>query len=70
MTLNRSNGGATLISDGLIVAKWPARKLPDAHHAATLARESPTEAMMQENAPKRYKLQGMMLYIFAVLLLL
>ena len=70
MTVNRSNGGATLFSDGLIVAKWPVRRLPEASYVAELAASDATEAMMTENAPRRMRLQGFLLYVFAVLLLL
>ena len=70
MTVNRSNGGVTLFSDGLIVAKWPASRLPDVSFVADLASSDATEAMMKENAPRRMRLQGFLLYVFAVLLLL
>ena len=70
MTVNRSNGGATLFSDGLIVAKWANTRLPKASYVASLAKDDATEAMMKENAPKRMKLQGFLLYVFAVLLVL
>lgn len=70
LTLNRSNGGATLISDGVVVAKWPLRSLPDRERVAGLLEQDPAEAMMKENTPKRLRLQGFLLYVFAVLLLL
>lgn len=70
MTVNRSNGGATLFSDGLIVAKWANTRLPDATYVASLASDDATEAMMKENSPRRMRLQGFLLYVFAVLLLL
>ena len=70
MTVNRSNGGATLFSDGLIVAKWPVTRLPSAAHVSELVSSEATEAMIKEVAPKRLKLQGFLLYVFAVLLLL
>ena len=70
MTLNRSNGGATLLQDGMIVAKWPSRALPDTDKIAVLASMDPAEAMVKENTPKRLKLQGFLLYVFAVVLLL
>ena len=70
MTLNRSNGGATYIADGQIIAKWPVRSLPDASELAELAKTSPDESVIDENTPKRLKLQGFLLYVFAVLLLI
>lgn len=70
MTLNRSNGGATLVSSGTVIAKWPRRSYPSPEAVQTLLEQDPAEAVMQENAPKRMKLQGFLLYLFAVLLLL
>lgn len=57
MTLNRSNGGATLLKDGQVVHKWSFLGLPD-------------EAAMQEKTPRRLWLQGFLLYVFSVMLLL
>ncbi len=70
MTLNRSNGGATLLRDGVIVAKWPSRALPTASELAPLLELPPTEAMLKHNNPRRLKLQGFLLYVTAVLVLL
>lgn len=70
MTLNRSNGGATLLSGGMVISKWPRRSLPSAAKISELLELDPAEAMMKENTPKRLKLQGFLLYVSAVLLLL
>ena len=70
MSLNRSNGGATLLSDGMIIAKWPNRSLPSGDSLSELLAQEPAEAMMQQNTPKRLKFQGFLLYVAAVLLLL
>lgn len=70
MTVNRSNGGATLLRDGVIVAKWPYRSLPTAEHLQELQALDSTEALVKENTPKRLKLQGFLLYVFAILLLM
>lgn len=70
MTINRSNGGATLLSDGLIIAKWPRHELPTPERIAELMPLDPTESMIKANTPKRLKLQGFLLYVTAVLLLL
>lgn len=70
MTVNRSNGGATLFSDGMVVAQWPVTRLPSAEKIASLSTEDATEAMMKEYSPRRLKMQGFLLYVFAVLLLL
>ncbi len=70
MTLNRSNGGATLLSDGMVVGKWARRRLPSADKLSELSALDPTEAMIKANNPRRLKLQGFLLYVTAVLLLL
>ena len=70
MSLNRSNGGATLISNGVVVAKWPARSLPELSKIECLVSLDPASAVAQENTPRRLKLQGFLLYLFAVVLLI
>lgn len=70
LTLNRSNGGATYIDNGLIIAKWPAGRLPDAEQLEELSQTNPAEYMMERNRAGRLKLQGFLLYVFAVMLLL
>ena len=70
MTLNRSNGGVTLLSDGLVIAKWSAARRPASDRVSELLALDPTEAMIKQNTPKRLKLQGFLLYVTAVLLLL
>ncbi len=70
MTLNRSNGGATLVRDGVIIAKWPLRSLPDSADIQELMDVDAPTAVEKENTPRRLKLQGFLLYVFAVLLLL
>ena len=70
MTVNRSNGGTTLLRDGMVIAKWPFRSLPAADRLQELQALDSAEAMQKANTPKRLKLQGYLLYVFAVLLLL
>ena len=70
MTVNRSNGGTTLLRDGMVIAKWPYRSLPESERLQELQDLSSAEAMQKENTPKRLKLQGYLLYVFAILLLL
>ncbi|MBQ1682889.1 MAG: hypothetical protein II071_01285, partial [Bacteroidales bacterium] len=70
MSLNRSNGGATLISNGVVVAKWPARSLPELSKIESLVSLDSASAVAQENTPRRLKLQGFLLYLFAVVLLI
>lgn len=70
LTFNRSNGGATFISDGQIISKWPVRSLPGSDKLSELASAETTEAVIVENGPQRIKLQAFLLYVFAVMLLL
>ncbi|MCR5561679.1 MAG: hypothetical protein K6F58_07705 [Bacteroidales bacterium] len=70
MTLNRSNGGVTFVSDGNIVAKWAAGALPSGDELGKLAKRDPVEYMMRRNNKGKVRLQGFLLYTFAVMLLL
>lgn len=70
MTLNRSNGGVTLISDALVTAKWAARALPDNTELDGIAEADPVEYMMGRTGRGKMRLQAFLLYTFAVLLLL
>lgn len=70
MTLNRANGGATYISDGMIITKWSARRLPDGEKLGELAGTDITESLLSENNGARVKFQAFLLYVFAVMLLL
>ena len=70
LTLNRSNGGATYIQDGLIVTKWGIRRLPDQAKLQELAATDVTESLLSENNGDRVKFQAFLLYVFAVMMLL
>ena len=70
LTLNRSNGGATYIQDGLIVKKWGIRQLPDREKLSALSATDVTESLLSENNGDRLKFQAFLLYVFAVMLLL
>lgn len=70
LTLNRSNGGATFIDDGLIVMKWGIRRLPDRQTLEELAGTDVTESLLSEDNGNRVKFQAFLLYVFAVMLLL
>ena len=70
LTLNRSNGGATCIDDGLIVMKWGIRRLPDRHTLEELAGTDVTESLLSEDNGNRVKFQAFLLYVFAIMLLL
>lgn len=70
MTLNRSRLGATLLADGTVVTKWPSRLLPSQDRLTSLTATDPTEAVIDANNPRRLRVQGFLLFVFAVMLLL
>lgn len=69
-TLNRSNGGATWISDGQIVRKWSYTLRPSREKLSTYLAEDPTALALETQSKGSLALQSFLLYIFAVLLLL
>ena len=70
LTLNRSNGGATYLADGLIVDKWTARKLPGGDDLAALMSAEPMEAASSASSRGRFTFQGGLLVCAALLILL
>lgn len=69
-TLNRSNGGATWISDGQIVRKWSYTLRPSREKLEAALAEDPTALALETQSKGSLALQSFLLYIFAVLLLL
>lgn len=69
-TLNRSNGGATWISDGQIVRKWSYTLRPSSEKLSAALAEDPTAIALETQSKGSLALQSFLLYIFAVLLLL
>ena len=69
LTLNRSNGGATYINDGIIIRKWAKKSLPDAEELAMIYNEDVTETIIGDSH-RSLAFQGFLLYVFAVMLLL
>lgn len=69
-SLNRSNGGATWISDGQIVRKWSYTLRPSREKLSTSLAEDPTALALETQSKGSLALQSFLLYIFAVLLLL
>ena len=70
LTLNRSNGGATYLADGLIVNKWTARTLPSGEELTTLMSSEPMEAASSASSRGRIAFQGGLLLCAALLILL
>lgn len=70
ITLNRSNGGVTYISDGYIIRKWARRAAPDKEELLSLQAETVTETMIGHSSQSSLTFQAFLLYVFAVMLLL
>lgn len=70
ITLNRSNGGATWFSDGQLIRKFAAGKLPSAEDLKNMSEDDPTEEMLHSSTKDRLHFQGFLLYVFALLLIL
>lgn len=70
LTLNRSNGGVTIISDAQIIAKWPSHGVRDWIGLSFSNSSEAMEYMMTRESSRKMKMQGFLLYVFAVMLLL
>ena len=70
LTLNRSNGGVTFISDGQIIRKWAFRNLPQAEELNAIKEKAPMDVLLARQNRTRALFQGFTLYVFAVLMLL
>jgi len=68
LTLNRSNGGVTFISDGQIVRKWPSFSTPSVSDISDLG--DPTEVVFSQIHRGSFFLQAFLIYASALLLLL
>ncbi len=69
-TLNRSNGGATWISDGQIVRKWSYTLRPSREKMETLLAGDPLSLALETASRGSLALQSFMLCIFSILLFL
>ena len=70
VTLNRSNGGATWVSDGQLSRKYSHRNIPSEETLREMAEDDPTEEMLHSSTKGRLRFQGFLLYVFAILLIL
>lgn len=68
ITLNRSNGGATYICDGEIIAKWHQREFPAG--IGNIISGDPEDVSSEQVLSRRLKAQGFALTLAAVLFLL
>lgn len=69
MSLNRSNGGASLIVDGQVTRKWTNANLPDAEELAMLSAEDPSQ-LVAESEIRGRTLLGALSVVGMVLLLI
>lgn len=69
MSLNRSNGGASLIVDGQVTRKWTNADLPDAEELARLSAEDPSQ-LVAESEIRGRTLLGALSVVGMVLLLI
>ena len=70
ITMNRSNGGVTLFSDGYLVKKWASRAYPDKHEMSDIFAGDDTETIIDASTGSGLAFQAFMLYVFAIMLLL
>lgn len=70
VSLNRSNGGATLIQNGYIIRKWPASHLPSQDKLRELLEAEPMESMLASQTRGDQLFQAFLLYSFALLIFL
>lgn len=70
LTLNRSNGGASLVVDGVITAKFAVRSLPEPETLSSLCDTPAAELASEQIARGRIVLQSFLLLSSALLILL
>ena len=70
ISLNRSNGGATYFSNGILIKKWAERVTPNKEEIQSIASDDSTETSIDYESKGSLVFQGFLLYVFAVLLLL
>ena len=70
ITLNRSNGGAAWFSQGYLIKKWAPRLYPDEKQLSEYIKSNPTETILENDSEGNLIFQGILLYVFAVMLLL
>ena len=68
ITLNRSNGGFTYLSDGRIIEKWSLREGPDAETLGKIMERNPLDVMMTTDTEKRLSFQVYFLVSFLIML--
>lgn len=70
ISLNRSNGGVTYFSDGILIRKWARISAPDTAELKEILNTDTTEILIDTESKGSLGFQGFLLYIFAIMLLL
>lgn len=70
ISLNRSNGGVTYFSNGMLVRKWARICAPDTAELQEVSANDKTEVSIDRESKGSLTLQGFLLYVFSVMLLL
>jgi len=70
ISLNRSNGGATWFNEGQLITKYPLGKLPAADELLEMSGRDANEVMLDDSSRGRISFDALLLYVFAILLLL
>ena len=70
ISMNRSNGGVTYFSDGILIRKWARVSAPDTDELEELYDTDPTEVSIGAESKGSLGFQGFLLYVFAIMLLL
>ena len=70
ISMNRSNGGVTYFSNGILIRKWAQINTPDAADLKEVYSTDTTEVSIDRESKGSLALQGFLLYVFAVMLLL
>jgi hypothetical protein len=70
ISLNRSNGGVTYFSDGILIRKWARICAPDSGELEEILKTDTTEVSIARESKGSLGFQGFLLYVSAVLLLL
>ena len=70
LSLNRSNGGGTWLSDGMLVSSWPFSDRPSERELSEMAAADPLEEMLDFSASGRLRFEAYLLVTLAIMFLL
>lgn len=70
ISMNRSNGGVTYFSNGVLIRKWARVSTPDSAELEEILNADTTETAIARESKGSLAFQGFLLYVFAVMLLL